>query len=171
MPSPEQVQGLGRSVWKSGTWFYPTATAYLVSAGCRFFARLAMSTSSLTVTINASTVSGVKEGSPSSGQTHAQTFWTWIDIPSSLYSNTVCCHTFSVLCWRQIGGGLGVINYFFSRFRCLNAGGTHTGPFFTHTGGLAEAVKQHCFKFSMLFEFLQIIVDSTIKWTLDNRRG
>ena len=98
---------------------YPIATAYSVSAGLRFLARLAVSTSSLTVTSNASTVSGVKEGSPSSGHTHAQTFWTRTDMPSSLYSNTVCCHTFSVWCCGQIGSGLGVISYLFLRFRRL----------------------------------------------------
>lgn len=106
--------------------FYPIATAYSVSAGLRFLARLAVSTSSLTVTSNASTVSGVKEGSPSSGHTHAQTFWTRTDMPSSLYSNTVCCHTFSVWCCVQMGeGDLDVIGYLLLRRRCLKVGGSH----------------------------------------------
>jgi len=72
----------------------------------RAFACFADSTRSRTVLSNSSTISGVKEASPSSGQTQAWTPDTRTEIPSSLYSKVVCRHSFGFLCSRQIGAGL-----------------------------------------------------------------
>ncbi len=55
---------------------YPTATVYSVNTERRSRAFRAISTSSLTVGISSSTVSGVNDASPSSGHTQAGTLGT-----------------------------------------------------------------------------------------------
>ena len=92
------------SAYRTATYL-PTATTYSVNADLRFFARFAVSTSSRTVKINSSVVSGVNDVSPSRGHTQAKTFGTRTTIPSSRYSKMVSCHFFLTLCSPHIGAG------------------------------------------------------------------
>ncbi len=68
-----------------------------MKADRRSRARFAVPISSRTVTIRSSTVSAVKEASPSTGQTQACTLGTRIEIPSSSYSKVVEAHSFDTL--------------------------------------------------------------------------
>src|SRR5262249_30464033 len=76
---------------------------YSVKTERRFLARFADAINSRTVVISSSTVSGVKEASPSAGQIQAKTLGTRTVIPSSLYSKVVGSHCFGVPCSKQIG--------------------------------------------------------------------
>jgi hypothetical protein len=105
---------------------YPTVTMYSVGMDRRSRARLAGSNNSRTVSINSSTVSGVKDASPSSGQTQAWMLGTRIETPSSLYSKVVERHSLGVWCSPHIGIGWLVIYYFFFLLRRRNDGLSHS---------------------------------------------
>src|SRR5262245_31275511 len=98
---------------------------YSVSADLRARARLADSSKSFTVAISSSNVSGVKEASPSTGQTQAKTLGTRIEMPSSRYSNVVERHSFATRCSPQIGADCDFITYLFFRLRLRRGGLSH----------------------------------------------
>src|SRR2546422_7067917 len=85
---------------------------YSVSADLRARALLADSSKSFTVAISSSNVSGVKEASPSTGQTQAETLGTRMEMPSSRYSNAVGRHSFATRCSPQIGADCDFIFLF-----------------------------------------------------------
>ncbi len=101
-------------------FLYPTATIYSVSTERLWRARLAVSMSSLTVAINSSTVSGVKDASSSSGHTQAGTLGMRIVIPSSLYSNVVVRHSFGFWCSPHVGAVLVIISLLPFKFAPLH---------------------------------------------------
>lgn len=85
------------------SWIQATDTIYSVGMERRPRACLAGSINSRMVSISSSTVSGVNEASPSSGQTHAEILGTRMETPSSSYSKVVGRHSFGLWCSAQIG--------------------------------------------------------------------